>query len=209
VNGERLAGPRLLVEGDRIAVGRHWLVLERASVERAARVRRRPPFVNRMLGWLQRYGPSEVMSTLVTVGATTAVFQFTGRTVLAVYVGTLADLLVYYGIIILRETVREAHEAGKRREPYGSPQVLGTMRNLLLEFGLAEVLDSGLVRPLCLGLGLRLIGGQAGVLLGKIAADLVFYGPVLATYEWRMARRVAAVETRERRTTAEVTRPNV
>lgn len=210
VNGERLTAPRLLVEGDTISVGRHQLVLVRAAANRPSRPRRRDGTGTRLAGWLKRYGPSEVMSTIVTVGATTLVYQLTGRTLLAVYLGTIADLLVYYGVMLLRETVREAHEAGKLREPYGTTQVVGTMRNLLLEFGLAEALDSGLVRPLCLGLGLQLIGGQPGVLIGKFAADLVFYGPVLAMYEWRMAQRrgtrAAAVEMRNRRTTAAVAR---
>ena len=112
--------------------------------------------------------------------------------------------------MILRETVREAYEAGKQSVPYSTRQVVGVMRNLMLEFGLAEAVDSSLLRPICLGLGLQLIGGQMGVLLGKLVADVAFYGPVLAIYEWRMARRADGGTTvlvdRQRRTTTEIDR---
>jgi hypothetical protein len=53
-----------------------------------------------------------------------------------------------------------------------------------------------------MGVGLRWVGGQLGALVGKLAADLVFYGPVLTIYEWRLAEGTARVEERRRRTTA-------
>ena len=210
VNGERIVAPRVVVAGDQITVGRHRLVLERVALDHVLMPAATPGFGAKLRGWLRRYGPSELLGTIVTVGVTTGVKQLSGSTIVAAYVGTLAEVTVYYGVMLLRETVRDAYEAGKQRLPYGSAQVLGVGRNLLMEFGLAEVLDSGLLRPICLGLGLRFIGGQLGVLLGKAAADLAFYGPVLAIYEWRMARRagsrVAALRERERRTTTEVVR---
>jgi hypothetical protein len=208
VNRERIIAPRVLVEGDEVGVGRHRLILERAALDQVLMPAGSPGFGGKLRVWLRRYGPSEILGTLVTVGVTTGVQQITGSTIAAAYVGTLAEVTVYYGVMILRETVREAYEAGKQRVPYGTTEVLGVMRNLMLEFGLAEALDSGLLRPVCLGLGLRFVGGQLGVLVGKLVADVVFYGPVLAIYEWRMARRAGAARAipldRERRTTAEV-----
>lgn len=51
-------------------------------------------------------------------------------------------------------------------------------------------------------------GGNLGALLGKLVADLGFYGPVLAIYEWRLARRrVTLVDDRIRRTTASQIQP--
>lgn len=210
VNQERIAVPRVLAEGDEILVGRHRLVLERAALEQVLMPGGKSRLGVKVRNWLRRYGPSEVLGTIVTVGATTAAYQVTGRTIVAAYIGTLAELTVYYGVMILRETVREAYEAGKQHEPYGMPQVLGVFRNLMLEFGLAEALDSGILRPICLGLGLQFIGGQLGALVGKVVADVAFYGPVLTIYEWRIARtggRAAAERERARRTTTEVVRP--
>ncbi len=205
VNGERLAAPWLLAEGDAVQIGGH--VLQVSSVPRA-RASAPVAGVSRLRQWLTRYGPSELLGTIVTVSAATGVYSLTGSAVAAGFAGTLSEVVVYYGIMILRETIREAYDAGRRGVPYGSAQVIAVMRNILLEFGVAEALDSGLVRPFCLGVGLRVVGGQWGALLGKLVADIVFYGPVLAAYEWRLARgrgaRQAAQEERQRRTSTHI-----
>jgi hypothetical protein len=50
---------------------------------------------------------------------------------------------------------------------------------------------------------MRLLGPGVGSLVGKLAADVLFYGPVLSIYEWRLARGEAVrPEDRRRRTTA-------
>jgi hypothetical protein len=55
---------------------------------------------------------------------------------------------------------------------------------LFAEFGPAEALDSLLVRPVCMYTGPFLTGGVAsGSLLGKIAADAVFYTVAIVSYE--------------------------
>jgi hypothetical protein len=54
-----------------------------------------------------------------------------------------------------------------------------------------------------MGVGIRLLGGTWGALVGKLAADIAFYGPVLTIYEWRLARnRASRQEDRRRRTTS-------
>jgi hypothetical protein len=138
------------------------------------------------------------------VGAAVAVEQASGSTILAAYVSTVAEAVVFYGIMFLRESIRDAHLAGTQGRPFGSADLLPVLRNLVLEFGVAESLDLAILRPLCMGMGLRWIGGAGGALAGKILADLAFYGPVLAVYEWRLARRHASntVQERHRRTTA-------
>lgn len=197
INGARMLAPSLLADGDEVQIGGHAV-----RVARVPRSRASVPVagVSRLRLWVTRYGPSELLGTLVTVSVATAVHRLSGSAVVAGVAGTLAEVVVYYGVMLLRETVREAYEAGKRGVPYGSAQVVAVFRGILLEFGVAETLDSGLVRPFCLSLGLRLVGGQWGALLGKVAADLVFYGPVLAAYEWRIARtRGARREAQEER----------
>ncbi len=205
VNGQRLHAPSLLGDGDVVQIGGHVIGLTQVPRSRASLS---VTGVSRLRRWMVRYGPSELLGTIVTVSVATAAHSLTGSAVAAGFAGTLSEVVVYYGIMILRETIREAYEAGKRGVPYGSAQVISVMRGLLLEFGVAEALDSGLVRPFCLSVGLRLVGGQWGALLGKLTADVVFYGPVLAAYEWRLARSTGRQqmvhEERLRRTTTQV-----
>jgi hypothetical protein len=140
---------------------------------------------------------------VAAVGVAVGVQDLTGRTVVAAYAGAVAENIVFYGIMFLRESVREAHQAGVKGRPFDSADLLPVLRNLILEFGVAEMFDTLLIRPLLMGLGLRYIGGNLGGLAGKLSADLVFYGPVLAMYEWRLARSQARKTVdRGRRTTA-------
>lgn len=206
VNGERTLAPCVLGDGDLVDIGGLVLRVERRRGRSStAREAGTAPSSSaaRVAAWIRRYGPSEVVGTVVAVGAAVAVEQATDSAVLAGYVATIAETTVYYGVMFLRESIRAAHRAGAAGKPYGSRDLLPVLRGLVMEFGVAESLDAALVRPVLMGAGLRLIGGTLGALVGKLLADLAFYGPVLTVYEWRLARRAAADQVdRRRRTTA-------
>jgi hypothetical protein len=95
---------------------------------------------------------------------------------------------------------------GRKYEP---GDLVVVLRNLFLEFGVAELLDTLVLRPLCMGLGMRPIGSNLGALVGKLVSDVAFYGPVLTVYEWRLARNRAQMRLdRSLRTTASVRSEN-
>jgi hypothetical protein len=206
VNGERMQAPWVLADGDLLDIGGLVLKVERrrgrtSSAEELGKSR--SPLAGKLWAWLRRYGPSEVLGTAVAVGAAVAVERATHSTVVAGYLATAAEATVFYGVMFLRESVRAAHRAGAMGKSYGTRDLLPVLNGLVMEFGVAESLDSVLLRPLLMGLGLRWIGGTMGALAGKLMADVAFYGPVLTIYEWRLARRGAAERgDRRRRTTA-------
>lgn len=211
VNGERMRAPWVLADGDEIQIGVSVLrvalmgTVEPAPVLSTGRARVR----QKAMTWLRRYGPSEVLGTIAAVGMAGLARRFTGSTVAAAYAGTLAEVVIFYGVMFLRETIRGAHEAGSMGRVYGNADLFRVMHSMLLEFGVAEALDSLVLRPLFMGLGMRYLGTTLGALTGKLAADAAFYGPVLTIYEWRLARGEAARQNdRRRRTTAtRLTRP--
>jgi pSer/pThr/pTyr-binding forkhead associated (FHA) protein len=204
VNRERMHAPWVLADGDEILIGVSTLrvVLAGASSPEKDEAPGTSPWRRKLGSWIRRYGPSEVLGTVAAVGAASGVQQFTGSTVAAAYAGALAEALVFYGVMFLRTTIREAHEAGGRGRPYGNADLLRVIQGMMLEFGAAEALDSFVLRPLLMGLGIRLLGTNLGALVGKLASDVVFYGPVLTIYEWRLTRGEALRQTdRRRRTT--------
>ncbi len=206
VNGERMRAPWVLADGDEVRIGVSTLRILLAGAPQpepelapgaSGRWRRK------LATWVRRYGPSEVLGTVAAVGAASGIQRLTGNTVAAAYAGALAESLVFYGVMFLRITIREAHEAGGRGRPYGTADLLRVLHGMVLEFGAAEALDSFVLRPLCMGLGIRFLGTNLGALVGKLASDVVFYGPVLTIYEWRLTRGEAVRQTdRRRRTTA-------
>jgi hypothetical protein len=135
--------------------------------------------------WLARYGVAEVAGLCTAIAGAFTVRALTGNVVAAAYGGAMGENLGYYGVMIGREAVRDrraAHEVGRH---YGLAGAARTARNLVLEFGVAELLDSTVLRPLAMGLGARFFGRGLGVVVGKLAADVTFYVPVICAYELR------------------------
>jgi hypothetical protein len=146
------------------------------------------PPSSRLRQWIQRYGVSEAFGAAAAIGGWWAVDSLTGSAIASAYGATIAEALAFYGVMWLREVVRDAHEAGRFGEPYGINAIVTTTRKLALEFGPSEILDAAAIRPLMIGLGTHYLGRNLGVLAGKFTADVAFYVPVILTFERRKGR---------------------
>jgi hypothetical protein len=103
----------------------------------------------------------------------------TKNRVAAAYAGTIGENIGYYGFIIARDLARSL-----RKHRAAGKALSRTTRNLLLEFGLSELLDSLLVRPFCMfAFPLLLKDYVIGIIAGKLAADVIFYIPTIIAYE--------------------------
>ena len=151
--------------------------------------------------WLKRYGVAEVAGLCTALLGAFAARALTGSEIAAAYGGAIGENLGYYGVIVGREVVHDQRAASAAGRGYGLAGAGGTARNLAFEFGIAEVVDSTLLRPLAMGLGLRLLGGGLGIVAGKLAADLTFYVPVICAYELRRYLAHANERARARATT--------
>jgi len=135
--------------------------------------------------WLKRYGVAEVAGLCTALAGSFAARALTGNDIAAAYGGAMGENLGYYGVIVGREVVHDRRAAFLAGRGYGLAGAARTARNLVFEFGIAEVLDSGMLRPLAMGLGVRFFGRGVGIVVGKFAADLTFYIPVICAYEIR------------------------
>ena len=133
--------------------------------------------------WIARYGLAEVGGLAGSLLASSVAQRSTGSELLAAYAASFAETACYYTIILGRELsqARADGEAG--------PSPLSRLRRLLIEFGPAELLDVLLLRPAALGACTRALGRDLGVPLGKLLADVVFYGAVIVAY--RTQRRTS------------------
>jgi hypothetical protein len=138
--------------------------------------------------WIGRYGLAELCGLVSAVTGSWLARLATGDAVASAYGGALGENIGYYGVIITREINADARACRDAGRPYGMRDAGRTARNLLFEFGGAEVLDTGVIRPLAMGIGARFLGDTWGVVAGKIAADIAFYVPVIAVYEFRRGR---------------------
>jgi hypothetical protein len=126
----------------------------------------------RISEWFHRYAVAEVAGLVCALVAGIVAGRTAGAGAAAI-AATLAEGVGFYGVILLRDVRR--HGANWR-----------VARGLVVEFGFAEVADTLLVRPLAI-YGAAMLAGDtvAGVLIGKVAADVVFYAAAIAGYELR------------------------
>jgi hypothetical protein len=128
--------------------------------------------------WLRRYLPAELLATPCALLAGLSAAQLTGSPAAAALAATWGENAGFYGLMIGREHAQ-------RRTLRALPAVA---RELALEFGPAEALDSLLLRPAALYAGLALAPHPAlGMLAGKIVADVTFYAPAIACHELQRA----------------------
>ena len=141
-----------------------------------------PKFRKKVKEWANRYGPPLVLATLTAVIVATLTYMAFGNKILSAVLGTWADNLVFYGIVAYRDIKARRGKDGK--VTLGG--FLKVMRNMAMEFGPAEYLDSFLIRPFLLAVFPLFISPYSlGVLVGSIAAEFTFFLPTILSYETR------------------------
>lgn len=114
-------------------------------------------------------------------GGLLAHFLF-GNVVVTVFAATWGENIGYYGQIFWSD-IKER----KRREgALTSSDIYKVMRNMTIEFGPAEVLDSFVVRPVFIFVALHYIENTAlGIFVGRSVADVFFHATAGVMYTIR------------------------
>jgi hypothetical protein len=145
--------------------------------------------------WLFRYGPAELGGVTLAFAASFAVRRWTGNAVLAAYAAAWAETVGYVSVMVIRDLLSELRAARARGEKPHIRHAGEVATGLLAEFGPAGVIDTFVTRPFMMGAGVRLCGPVLGIIAGKLSADVLFYGPVIYMYEWRVRRRARLART--------------
>jgi len=134
--------------------------------------------------WIKRYLPAEILSVIATLFASVITFRVTGNYLSTALVGTWVGNIAYFGYILIADIVRTGQECHTNNTRYTFRHFLKSVRNLIIEFGLAEVVDSFFIRPaLMYYLPILFHNLTLGILLAKIMADITFYIPAIISYE--------------------------
>jgi len=125
--------------------------------------------------WLWRYLPAEVAGLVVAVGAATVAQRLSGGNAAVVALAAAwAETLAYYATMLAREGITTHGTLAEK------------VRDLVLEFGVGEAIDTLVIRPaLMYAAGQLVHDQQLGVVIGKFASDVFFYVPTIAAYELR------------------------
>jgi hypothetical protein len=133
----------------------------------------------RALVWLHRYLLPELAGTSAALaGALALAGEGAADAVLA---ASWAEAAGFYGLV----TARELRLQRGRRGPLAAVAV--SFREVVAEFGVAEAADTILLRPLAMYTAAALLGTLiAGVVVGKLLADVAFYCLAIPAYELRV-----------------------
>ena len=143
-------------------------------------------FKRKVKEWLHRYGWAEVLSTALTYLFGWISTLMTTSEVAQAYAGTIGAALGFYGFIFGRDIVhmyRSDHPHTFREWMHLLARVF---RNMGFDFGISEILDVVIVRPFFLFYGPKVLNNYFwGILLGKTAADIIFFAISILMYEIR------------------------
>ena len=132
--------------------------------------------------WFNRYVIPEFTSGFFSIFLATFTMYSTNNLIIAGYVGSLADNISYYGVIVYRDMKKRKKKKGRIK----FSDFMIEMRNLLIEFGVAEYLDTIIVRPFFLIVAPYFIPiYPLAVIVGGLIADVFFYIPTIFGYEFR------------------------
>lgn len=133
---------------------------------------------------MKRYLPAEIASIITTLISAGLAYQLTGNQLTTALAGTWGGNISYFGYILISDIIRTIKERHRAGVPYTGKTFLKNLRDLALEFGVAEVIDSFFIRPMLMYyLPILLDNLSLGILLAKIAADITFYIPAIVSYE--------------------------
>ena len=136
--------------------------------------------------WGQRYLLAEIIGTLCAIIIPTVVSLFSKNILIIALAGTWGENMGYYGVMIIREISQTIKKYKELHKQYGYLAFVKNIRNIFLEFGVAETIDSLFVRPTTMYLSINIFQNiQLGILMGKIMADVIFYIPTIISYELR------------------------
>ena len=138
----------------------------------------------KLVEWFKRYGLAEILSLSTTVFASWLTFEHTQSQIKMALVATWAGNIGYFGTIL----IQDIFEAKKQLQIVGKHYSVETFyknaRALFVEFGVAEVFDTLLIRPTLLYYFPLWLGSLSlGVIVAKFTADITFYVPAIISYE--------------------------
>jgi hypothetical protein len=121
--------------------------------------------------WIVRYLPAEIVGTAAMVLAGIAVTAWTHNPALVAIAALVGEIIGFYTVLAITIYVEQVQISPRWRTAMARTFLL-----LIAEFGVAELLDTLLIRPAALMLGVWLIPDPVwGILAGKVLADIVFY----------------------------------
>lgn len=132
--------------------------------------------------WIKRYFLAEILALFGALVGGILIHITFHNFILTALGGTWGENIGYYGTIVIKD-LEKLQEKHKKITVF---ILIKLIRNLILEFGPGEYLDSFIIRPFTMYIfPLILHNLYLGLIIGKFTADITFYIPTIISYELR------------------------
>jgi hypothetical protein len=137
--------------------------------------------------WLKRFLPAEFIGTITAVATSSVAHYATKSLIVAAYAGSIGETLGFYTTIIVQDVLIKKRKLNSVNKTLSFKNFIYILKNILFDFGFAEVIDGLFIRPFCMYIfPVWIKNYPIGILAGKIASDICFYVPVIIAYELRI-----------------------
>ncbi len=141
---------------------------------------------NKLKEWVKRYLLAEILCTIFSLFTAWLIMKTTENRVFAAFAASAVASVLFYGVIAASDVRKSIKHHRKNNKQYKIKSFLIDFRNLIIEFGPAELLDVLAVRPFFMYLIPTLVNNFIlGSFIGKTIADVVFFIPAILMYELR------------------------
>jgi hypothetical protein len=137
---------------------------------------------NKIKEYFRRYIIPLTLATITAILSANIIFYFLKSYLLAGFIATWLDNFVFYGYIAIVDLKKRKFLRSSNK----IKEFIKLIRNMLIEFGPAEYLDSFILRPLLLAIFPMFIANYSlGVLLGSLTAEISYFLFTIIGYEFR------------------------
>lgn len=142
---------------------------------------------NKFKEWLNRYAAAELLGTAIALCFASVSYYHTHSYVVGAGAGFIGEGIGFYGFFITAELLTNAKTYAKLPLIKRLKAIVAkSSTNLIVEFAPAEIIDNIFIRPFFMFYAPQHIKPYAlGFLVGKIAADSLFYVFAITAYEFK------------------------
>ncbi|MDB5179250.1 MAG: hypothetical protein JWN01_1193 [Patescibacteria group bacterium] len=153
-----------------------------------------------ILFYLLRYGPSEIGGTAAALGAAHLAHAVEAAGLFAIikfltvgFVGSIGEAIGFFAVRIAQEHVVQL--VRNRRQNHRADSLSETIGSIVREHGWAEITDTFGIRPLSMLILILLIPVfELAVFIGKLVADIWFYGYSIYTHRKMTRQELVAAD---------------
>lgn len=147
--------------------------------------------------WLKRFLLAELIGTITAVVASYISFLSIHNEIVAAYAGSIGETVGFYATIYRHDMLVKNRKLKETNERPSLADYLHIAKDMVFDFGAAEMVDSLLLRPFFMYIFPRWLNNHtAGIVAGKLASDICFYVPVIVIYEIRVLMKKRREERR-------------